>query len=332
MDSKQSKTQTPEPAADLPLVTLALFAFNQEKYVREAVRGAFSQTYQPLEIILSDDFSTDGTYQILQEMATAYRGPHKVRVRRSDVNRGLAGHINDVVGEANGEIISWAAGDDIALPKRTAVFVSKLLEREDHVGVHSDVEEIDLDGKFIRFRTHSDDEAHPCLDRVVSRGQSVITQSHAFRKKVFDAFGPFRDDLTQEGIAMAFRECAIGKVVFVREALTKYRIGSGVSTYSGADVTKRKVTEPIKYTNWYLSAFRQMRDDVLMLPEQPHIKTRKLIEKNICFYSSLMEINTGKSLLRPIIKNFLIAPGDLRSIRAAIRRAASPRLYKYLAR
>ena len=57
---------------DRPLVTFALFAYNQEKYIREAVEGAFSQTYEPLEIILSDDCSSGGTFEIMQEIAAEY--------------------------------------------------------------------------------------------------------------------------------------------------------------------------------------------------------------------------------------------------------------------
>jgi len=37
--------ELPEGTADRPLVTFALFAYNQEQYIREAVEGAFSQTY-----------------------------------------------------------------------------------------------------------------------------------------------------------------------------------------------------------------------------------------------------------------------------------------------
>ena len=48
-----------------PLITFALFAYNQEKYIEEAVQGAFLQTYSPLEIILSDDGSTDRTFEII---------------------------------------------------------------------------------------------------------------------------------------------------------------------------------------------------------------------------------------------------------------------------
>mgnify|MGYP005853322247 CR=1 FL=1 len=51
------------PAPDRPLVTFALFAYNQEQYIREAVEGAFSQTYEPLEMILSEDCSNDRTFE-----------------------------------------------------------------------------------------------------------------------------------------------------------------------------------------------------------------------------------------------------------------------------
>ena len=50
-------TDTTEP----PRVTLAVIAYNQERFIREAIEGAFAQTYQPLEIILSDDCSSDRT-------------------------------------------------------------------------------------------------------------------------------------------------------------------------------------------------------------------------------------------------------------------------------
>ena len=60
-----------------PLVTFALLAYNQERFVREAVRAAFEQTYRPLEIILSDDCSQDGTFEVLMNMAQSYTGPHK---------------------------------------------------------------------------------------------------------------------------------------------------------------------------------------------------------------------------------------------------------------
>ena len=47
-----------------PLLTFAVGAYNQERFIREAVESAFAQTYSPLEIVLSDDCSRDRTFEI----------------------------------------------------------------------------------------------------------------------------------------------------------------------------------------------------------------------------------------------------------------------------
>ena len=46
-----------------PLVSFCIVTYNQEKYIRAAIEGALKQTYSPMEIIISDDCSTDGTYK-----------------------------------------------------------------------------------------------------------------------------------------------------------------------------------------------------------------------------------------------------------------------------
>lgn len=325
-------TDLPAGTKDRPLVTFALFAYNQEKYVREAVEGAFAQTYSPLEIILSDDCSSDRTFEIMEEMAAAYRGPHCLQIRKSKVNLGLADHINEVIANSRGELISWAAGDDVAYPQRTELLAEKILENMDIVGSHSNVEEIDLDGRHIRVRFHTQKEYETDLRIVVAYGQSVITQSHAFRRIAFEKFGPFRSDLTQEGIAMAFREASLGRVAFLEQPLTKYRMGSGTSTYSGRDIRLIKKDEPTKYANWYLSAFRQMRDDAEKIPELLSQESITRLEQNISFYASLVEINSGGRIFTPLIRNFWIARRDTKSIRAVVRRLLPSSFYGFIKR
>lgn len=117
----------PEGTPERPLVTFAVFAYNQEKYIREAVEGAFAQTYSPLEIILSDDCSTDRTFEIMEEMARKYKGPHRVVVRREPKNCGVLAHVINVAKLSNGEFLVVAAGDDISLPDRTEVTISVML-------------------------------------------------------------------------------------------------------------------------------------------------------------------------------------------------------------
>lgn len=134
---------------DRPLVTFALFAYNQEKYIREAVEGAFSQTYEPLEIILSDDCSSDRTFEIMQEMAAAYEGPHKVRVRQSKVNLGVIDHVISVAKMATGELLIVAAGDDISKAHRCNIVVDYWMS-ENSTALYSAFDECDDDGVLMR--------------------------------------------------------------------------------------------------------------------------------------------------------------------------------------
>lgn len=130
-----------------PLVTFALFAYNQEKFVREAIEGAFCQTYPSLEIILSDDCSTDNTFHIMEEMAKAYNGPHQVRVRRQAANDGLLNHVCAVISEMRGEIMVLAAGDDVSLAKRVDSIVASWTP--DCLGVFSACDLINEHGKIL---------------------------------------------------------------------------------------------------------------------------------------------------------------------------------------
>ena len=318
-----------ESSQPKPLVTFIIVAFNQANYIVEAIDGALAQTYAPLEIIISDDCSTDHTYDLILQKVAEYTGPHKVQVIRNDSNLGLARHLNAVLSRASGEIITWAAGDDIALPQRTETFVSMILDQEDIVAAHSAVLEMDEAGNPLRTRMHSDDVRDIAMANVLEKGISIVTQSCAFHRILLDRFGPFSDQLTNEGKAMAFRVAATGHICYVETPLTRYRIGTGVSTYAGQDVLRLKWHEPIKITKWYLSAYKQMLADSQHIDMQDaHLAIRTKILKQIKFYENLYKINTGAGLVGPLISNVIAKPADRRSLRAALRRIAPISLYR----
>ncbi|NBY16877.1 MAG: glycosyltransferase family 2 protein, partial [Betaproteobacteria bacterium] len=70
-----------DPGQQAPTVSVLFLAFNQGPYVEQAARSILEQRgIAPLEIVLSDDASTDATFDILRALADQYRGPHQVRV------------------------------------------------------------------------------------------------------------------------------------------------------------------------------------------------------------------------------------------------------------
>src|SRR5947209_20339005 len=97
-------------------VEVLLLACNQAATIRDAAESVLAQTGPPLAIVFSDDASHDATFAILADIAAAYRGPHRVRVRRNETNLGIGAHYNRLVAESRSELLVTAAGDDLSVP------------------------------------------------------------------------------------------------------------------------------------------------------------------------------------------------------------------------
>lgn len=63
---------------DYPLVSFLLLTYDAEPFVKDAVSSALWQKYNPSEIVISDDASTDKTYEIVQTIVDSYDGPPQV--------------------------------------------------------------------------------------------------------------------------------------------------------------------------------------------------------------------------------------------------------------
>lgn len=215
-------TDLPEGTEDRPLVTFALFAYNQEKYIREAVEGAFSQTYSPLEIILSDDCSSDRTFEIMEGMAREYKGPHVVKVRRALENGGLANHINRVALIAQGSIVVVAAGDDISDPKRTECHVKLYINHPKTFAVLSDYRAFPNPERK-SYATPSTDLI--TLAEIIYNGGGVqIGATYSYRKTCLTRPQPIPEWLTSEDRLLPYRAALLGRVRAIREPLIAYRM------------------------------------------------------------------------------------------------------------
>jgi glycosyltransferase involved in cell wall biosynthesis len=225
-----------------PLLTFALAAMNQERFIREAVEAAFAQTYSPLEIILSDDCSSDRTFEIMSALAVGYRGPHRVVLNRNPICRSIGGHINRIMEISNGELILAAAGDDVSLPARAQV-VRDAWEYSGRraTSIHSSIIQINESGGRIDQVFHNESpsssekfiaqEVAP-LGYVETLEPLIFGCAHAFSRKLFRVFGNLPEDVIHEDNAIGFRSVLAGKLLFINEPLVKYRI-HGSNVYIG---------------------------------------------------------------------------------------------------
>jgi glycosyltransferase involved in cell wall biosynthesis len=97
-----------------PLVSILITTYNSAKYVLETLESAKSQIYRNIELIVSDDASTDNTVEICQ----IWIDQNKERFMRSQVitvdkNTGIGKNCNRALRSCNGEWVKFIAGDDI---------------------------------------------------------------------------------------------------------------------------------------------------------------------------------------------------------------------------
>jgi cellulose synthase/poly-beta-1,6-N-acetylglucosamine synthase-like glycosyltransferase len=113
------------PTRTVPLVSAVLLSYNCESLVADAVRGILRQDYAgPMEIVASDDASTDGTFAILTaELASAGTDRPVRLLRRSSNSGSKSAHLNDVFPRTAGEILVSFDADDIAEPSRVSRIV-----------------------------------------------------------------------------------------------------------------------------------------------------------------------------------------------------------------
>lgn len=219
---------TPSSAAAVRPVraTILFLAYNQAAFVEDAARSVLDQQCEPLEIVLSDDASTDGTFEILQRLADGYEGPHVVRARRNARNVGIGGHYNQLVQEARGVLLVTAAGDDISRPHR----VARLLEAWDTHGQRPDLVASHLvdmtHGGELRGTIKVDDLARwPDATRWAERRPYVVGAAHAFTKRLWDRFGPMSPDIVYEDQIITLRAILSGGAITVPTPLVHYRRG-----------------------------------------------------------------------------------------------------------
>ena len=100
--------------------TLLLLSYNQVRFLPKAIEGAFAQDLPGLEIILSDDSSSDGSQDIIRKAAAEYRGPHRVVTNFNAQNLGIVRHVNLGFALARGAVVVPASRDSVNVRASTA--------------------------------------------------------------------------------------------------------------------------------------------------------------------------------------------------------------------
>lgn len=109
------------------LVTIGLTTYNARPTVERALASALAQTWRPIEIVAVDDGSTDGTRELLDQLALSHP---ELRVFENAVNGGVAVSRNRILQEARGQFVAFFDDDDESLPGRVSAQLERLTAYE----------------------------------------------------------------------------------------------------------------------------------------------------------------------------------------------------------
>lgn len=107
-----------------PLISVIIPVYNADQYLEECLESVLAQTWQPLEVILIDDGSADGSREILESYVRKYH--HFTAIFQE--NAGVSRARNAGLEKARGEYIAFCDSDDIIAPEMLEELAANLME------------------------------------------------------------------------------------------------------------------------------------------------------------------------------------------------------------
>lgn len=99
-----------------PLISVLIPSYNHANFIKETIQSIWDQNYNNIEIIVTDDQSTDNTLEILHDLKKISPFPMYVMVNGSQL--GPAANCNAAISYAKGDFVCFLASDDMLMPNR----------------------------------------------------------------------------------------------------------------------------------------------------------------------------------------------------------------------
>ncbi|HEX4523881.1 MAG TPA: glycosyltransferase [Casimicrobiaceae bacterium] len=220
--------------AATPLVSVVIASYGHARYIEQALRSVYQQSYRNMEIIVVDDGSGDGSPGVIDRCLADSPFPHRFVSRQ---HRGAVATLNEAAGLASGEFVGFLNADDFLHPER----VARMIEAVDGVGAQwgfSAVRCIDADGEEIDPLRHryvydlycaiAESPAQQTLGIAMLSQHIAASSGNLFvSRELFAAIGGFRDYRYTYAWDFCLRALRLAEPVMVPKPLYNYRLHEG---------------------------------------------------------------------------------------------------------
>jgi len=233
-----------------PKVSVVISAYNHEQYVGEAIQSILDQTFQDFEIVITDNGSTDNTFEEIKKI----KDP-RIRLYRFRDNQGACAAYNNCKERSKGKYILIFNSDDILLPNKIEVQTNFLDQNPEIGAVFTYVQLIDEDGNEYNKKHHYTDifnqpnrTRYEWLNYLFFNGNCLCASTPMVRKKCFSVIGLNDLRLAQlPDLELWTRLLLNYDIHIIQEKLIKFRIRTENKNVS-ADTPESRVRSMYEFS------------------------------------------------------------------------------------
>ncbi len=296
---EHSRMKTAGTSPFAPKASALLLTYNQQQYVEEALESLLKQDTDNLEVVVSDDSSSDATWALVNDMAARYQGPKQLILNRNPRNLGIVGNYFRAFDLSTGDVIFTAAGDDVSLPNRVSQCLAcwQTHARKPDL-VAADALDMAIDGTILGEKPTDPLENWDLLRWNKTR-PFMFGASHMMTRRLL-AVRPLNPALAVEDQNLLVRALMMGGAVRCANMLVKHRRG-GISQ-SGLS-----------------PSYQQKKAKFLQSANQALIETDELVlDAHVLQYELRIAVTPARRL-NSFILELLGANGFVERIRTTIR-------------
>lgn len=226
-----------------PLVSVVVITYNSSITILETLESIKAQTYDNIELIITDDCSSDKTVQVCNDWLEANKSRFVYNeIVTTEYNTGVSGNVNRGILHSHGYWIKGIAGDDMLIPTAIDEYVGFVRESPEDITICiSDVDPFSTEGKVplsvIKFWSKCFKYVQASYNeqwRRICRELFVVGPGSFFKRSLFDSVGGFSEeyDLGEEWPFYYKIIKAGNRLYAIDKKLVKYRVSNSSLCHS----------------------------------------------------------------------------------------------------
>lgn len=209
-----------------PKISVLMPAYNAEKYIADSIQSIRNQTFKDFELIISDDASTDRTWEIIHKFK---RKDKRIKIFRNNKNQYIAVNRNILVKHSKGKYIAWQDADDISINDRLQSQYD-FMENNPGVGILGGFLQFFNEHGMTTVRRYAETDIE--LRNNIFKYSPVAQPTAMIRRKCFAKVGYYNPKYPPaEDIDMSFRIGAKYKFANLQKVTLKYREHNNSATF-----------------------------------------------------------------------------------------------------